>query len=86
MAPPEGVHLILAFPLRGTSARYQNSIDAAKECAERSGRMVRAPAVTEPPVISSEARNPPGRTRSFLGIPPLTSFGRDDRKAYTRSG
>jgi len=48
---PEKVRSLPAFPLRGkTSARYQNSIVAAKECAERSGRMVRAPAVTEPPV------------------------------------
>jgi len=48
---PEKVRCLPAFSLgRRTSARYQNSIVAAKECAERSGRMVRAPAVTEPPV------------------------------------
>jgi len=39
-----------------------------------------------PTVISNEVRNPPGRTRSFLGIPPLAPLGRDDRMAYARSG
>jgi len=59
---PEMVRRLLAFPFGGKDERtVSKQHSCCFECAERSGRMVRAPAVTEPPVALAG-----GETRAAL--------------------